>query len=118
MSEDLCREIYDFCASRELPSWGSYVLAEHLVGEAAVPPHKGVNEAGRQYYYAYQAAKALLVDKAGEFIGEDWEHIDGVAVWGLRSRERNQVEYHIDYAELYRMESNITQPPLFAGTVQ
>ena len=29
-----------------------------------------------------------------------------------------QVEYHIDYAELYRYETNIIHPPLYAGTVQ
>jgi hypothetical protein len=34
----------------------------------------------------------------------------------LASGLTNEVEYHIDYAELYRYETNIIQPPLFAGT--
>ena len=38
------------------------------------------------------------------------------AVWCLSSGVTNEVEYHIDYAELYRYETHIIQPPLFAGT--
>ena len=39
------------------------------------------------------------------------------AVWCLSSTLSNEVEYHIDYAELYRYETNIVQPPLYAGTL-
>lgn len=42
----------------------------------------------------------------------------GTAVWCLASGTTNAVEYHIDYAELYRYETGIIQPPLYAGTVQ
>ncbi len=52
-------------------------------------------------------------------------------MWCLASGLTNQVEYHIDYAELYRFtlpglpchifcryETNIIHPPLYAGTCQ
>ena len=42
----------------------------------------------------------------------------GVAVWALSSTVGSEVRYHIDYAEQYRYERNITVPPLLAGTVQ
>ena len=42
----------------------------------------------------------------------------GVAVWALSSNVGSEVRYHIDYAEQYRYERNITVPPLLAGTVQ
>lgn len=42
--------------------------------------------------------------------------IVGTAVWCLTSSSANAVEYHIDYAELYRQERNIIVPPLYAGT--
>lgn len=42
----------------------------------------------------------------------------GVAVWALSSTVGSAVAYHIDYAEQYRYERNITVPPLLAGTVQ
>ncbi len=42
----------------------------------------------------------------------------GTAVWCLCSDETDSVQYHIDYAELYRYETNIIYPPLYAGTCQ
>jgi hypothetical protein len=37
-------------------------------------------------------------------------------VWCLTSDETASVQYHIDYAELYRYETNIIYPPIYAGT--
>jgi len=37
-------------------------------------------------------------------------------VWCLASDETDSVQYHIDYAELYRYETNIIYPPIYAGT--
>ena len=42
----------------------------------------------------------------------------GTAVWCLCSDETDSVQYHIDYAELYRYETNVIYPPLYAGTCQ
>jgi hypothetical protein len=53
-----------------------------------------------------------------EFLQKDQARIHGVAVWCLSSGQSNQVQYHIDYAELYRYETNIIHPPLYAGTCQ
>ena len=44
--------------------------------------------------------------------------IVGTAVWCLCSDETDSVQYHIDYAELYRYETNVIYPPLYAGTCQ
>ena len=44
------------------------------------------------------------------------EAIHGVAVWCLASEEGHQVEYHIDYAELFRYETGIVHTPILAGT--
>lgn len=42
----------------------------------------------------------------------------GTAVWCLCSDETDSVQYHIDYAELYRYETNVIYPPMYAGTCQ
>lgn len=42
----------------------------------------------------------------------------GIAVWCLSSCEGDSVDYHIDYAELFRYETGIILPPLAAGTIQ
>lgn len=53
-----------------------------------------------------------------ECLLKDKHRIHGVAVWCLSSGVSNQVQYHIDYAELYRYETNVIHPPLYAGTCQ
>jgi hypothetical protein len=49
-----------------------------------------------------------------------FQNTHGVAVWGLSSSaaEGHVVQYHMDYAELIRYESNIVAAPLWAGTLQ
>lgn len=39
-------------------------------------------------------------------------------MWCLCSDETDSVQYHIDYAELYRYETNVIYPPMYAGTCQ
>jgi len=43
-------------------------------------------------------------------------YIQGTAVWCLASDETDSVQYHIDYMELHRYETNTIYPPLYAGT--
>ena len=117
LDDALCDEIYRYSTGNSLPSWGTYVLAHTLAGPGKEVPIRGFNAAGREYFYGWHAARALLAERARAFIGDDWDRLDGIAVWALCSGPQNQVEYHIDYAERYRLESNITQPPLYAGTM-
>ena len=53
---------------------------------------------------------------AESHISRDLERIHGTVVWCLQSAVLDNVTYHIDYAELYRYETNIIHPPLYAGT--
>ena len=56
-----------------------------------------------------------LYSKSGRDISDE---MHGCAVWCLSSGLTDSVEYHIDYAELYRYETDIICPPLLAGTIQ
>ena len=92
---------------------------------------------------ALVATRSLFYERAGGLLGPDKEHMHGsickhediflkhlltstltaplfvgTAVWCLCSDETDSVQYHIDYAELYRYETNIIYPPLYAGTCQ
>ena len=80
-----------------------------------------------QEKYKHHLAKAVvsefLLQKATAVIPSlerDLERnkIHGVAIWALSSDVDNEVQYHIDYAELIRYEYNIIYPPLLAGTIQ
>ena len=64
-------------------------------------------------------ANRTYFNKVGtECLQQDKGRIHGVAVWCLTSGVSNEVQYHIDYAELYRYETNVIHPPLYAGTCQ
>jgi hypothetical protein len=45
------------------------------------------------------------------------QNVHGVAIWALAS-DSQEVQYHMDYAELIRYESNVVAAPLWAGTLQ
>ena len=62
------------------------------------------------------AVRSLLFQRGRCLIGGDMNKIHGTAVWCLQSDMTTEVEYHIDYAELYRYENNIIYPPIYAGT--
>ena len=49
-------------------------------------------------------------------VGGAAPRVHGTVVWCLCSTKHSSVEYHIDYAELYRYETNVIHPPLYAGT--
>ena len=53
---------------------------------------------------------------AAPHISADFDRIHGTVVWCLQSVASDNVTYHLDYAELYRYETNIIHPPLYAGT--
>jgi hypothetical protein len=51
---------------------------------------------------------------------EDLLHtiIYGVGVWALMvTNEQSKVEYHVDYAELVRYETNLIYSPLYGGNL-
>jgi hypothetical protein len=54
----------------------------------------------------------------GSDLASDCPRVSGTVVWSLCSTTASEVKYHVDYAELYRYETNIIYPPLYAGTIQ
>jgi hypothetical protein len=81
------------------------------------------------------SSRTYFNNKQLSCLREDSKRIHGCAVWCLSSGITNQVEYHIDYAELYRYfislstphslssfllsyETNVIHPPLYAATCQ
>ena len=65
---------------------------------------------------ALEAVRRLVFERGADVIGTDRERIHGTVVWCLSSDQENEVQYHIDYAELFRYETNVIHPPLYAGT--
>ena len=112
--------IYAYAIDRGKP-WGVYVLTKHLLEFAAGMPDllahiEGLWEADPERAFAMCATYALVMQRGQGLIGSDLSSIHGTAVWCLCSGVTNSVEYHIDYAELYRYETGEIHPPLYAGT--
>ncbi|GLE04634.1 hypothetical protein PINS_up013604 [Pythium insidiosum] len=67
---------------------------------------------------AAAAAHELLVENAHDTISlEDWKETHGVAVWVIASVCDDETEYHLDYAEMLRFETNVIFPPLYGATL-
>ncbi|CAI5737246.1 unnamed protein product [Peronospora destructor] len=67
---------------------------------------------------ARRAIQEFLIGTAGHWITQnDWERTHGVAVWVIASDCNDETEYHLDYAEQVRYESNVIFPPIYGATL-
>ena len=44
--------------------------------------------------------------------------IHGISVWVICSTINDRVQYHIDYAEMFRYQTNVIYPPMYGSTLQ
>jgi len=112
-----CDRAYNYALSRNGKPFGVYIQTTD-----ALDPALSAEElwAAKDYQRALAlvTTRALVFERAHGALKDDIEAIHGTAVWCLSSGVSNSVQYHIDYAELYRYETNVIHPPLYAGTCQ
>ena len=112
LAPELCAALYEDAVSRGKP-WGCYVA---LRGEGAEGAPGSEREA-----WAREVVRAVFLDRAADAVGDlavAGGAAHGVAVWCLASDVGQSVDYHLDYCELHRHETNEIVPPLYASTVQ
>lgn len=108
--------------------WGVYVptaelsFADQSVASnketTATADHSVDDDESYRRSLARRAVQELLVDKASSVISpDDWTNTHGVAVWVIASDCNDETEYHLDYAELVRYETNVIMPPLYGATL-
>lgn len=112
LSELWQQRVYDYGVKRGKP-WGVYVTTKMIDDNSIDVEAMWLEQP--QMALAIVSARALVFGKALATIGKDKELIDGTVVWCLVSQSLNTVEYHIDYAELYRYETNVIYPPIYGG---
>lgn len=96
--------------------WGVYVPLASIDVTSAEDDIRAARE-GAQLALARIATREIFCCRAAGIVGTDLHHrAHGVAVWCLASGPGASVEYHIDYAELHRYETNEIVPPIFAAT--
>ncbi|CEG39715.1 uncharacterized protein PHALS_09951 [Plasmopara halstedii] len=68
---------------------------------------------------ARRAVQEFLVQKdANQCVSKnDWRRTHGVAVWVIASDCDDKTEYHLDYAEQVRFETNVIFPPIYGATL-
>lgn len=112
-----CDRIYQYAVKKNKP-WGVYITTEDVnnVSLIAEDLWEEGGDPNIEKAIGLLTTRALIFGRGLQMIGDDKSHIHGTVVWCLCSGLNNSVEYHIDYAELYRYETNIIHPPLYAGT--
>lgn len=114
LDEKWVDRLYDYACEKGRP-WGVYVTTQEA--QDASLSSEALLETDPEKAMALEAVRALVYTRGGGTVGEDADkRIHGTAIWCLASSASAQVDYHIDYAELYRYETNIIHPPLYAGT--
>ncbi|GMF44077.1 unnamed protein product [Phytophthora lilii] len=108
--------------------WGVYVPVSELQLEnsqdqALETPELERDEAQDPEAYRHALARRtvqefLVAKDAGQRITkEDWKRTHGVAVWVIASDCDDETEYHLDYAEQVRYETNVVFPPIYGATL-
>ena len=112
-----CDRAYAYAVAKGRP-WGAYVPTTDVTDPSISPDALwdlgGPVNAERAM--ALVVTRELVFNKGHGYVAGDADKIAGTAVWCLASGISNEVEYHIDYAELYRYETNCIHPPLYAAT--
>lgn len=94
--------------------WGAYITATEAQDDTLdadqlykIDPLKGI---------ALQATRDLIFNRGSSMLEPYIDALHGTAVWCLSSGVGDQVQYHIDYAELFRYETNAICTPVLAAT--
>ena len=114
LAEEWVERLYAYACEKGRP-WGVYVTGEEARNGCLSSEELFKDDPEKAM--ALEAVRALVYSRGAGVVGADAEErIHGTAIWCLASSESAEVNYHIDYAELYRYETNIIHPPLYAGT--
>eukprot|EP00981_Chlorochromonas_danica_P005468 scaffold1105_cov184-Ochromonas_danica.AAC.3 len=109
--------VYQYALEKGRP-WGVYIPTTMALDTTIDAEVLWQREEEKEKALALVAVRHLFFDRAAALIGPDVNSIHGTAIWCLTSGLTKEVQYHLDYAELYRYETNIIFPPIYAGTYQ
>ncbi|OQR87418.1 hypothetical protein ACHHYP_08878 [Achlya hypogyna] len=116
ISDDLAAALHASAVAARV--WGVYVRTTDILDRSleTYPPSKPEHE---RHTLALRAVRDFLCDKQVELVipADDWKHTHGVGVWVITSSVQDTVAYHMDYAEMFRYQTNITYPPMYGATL-
>ena len=113
---ELARETYEFTSALGEP-WGTYFTLE---GETS-PGELSVNRVGAEpavESLAERVLKSFWKRSAAALLRDDLKHVHGFGIWAVVGGVGFTTAYHLDYAEVYRRQTNVIRPPMHAATLQ
>ena len=118
--EELAQDLYN--SAVEAGMWGEYVSLQEI-DDLMMPDENDVDSStttNKRRQLAAQAVHSFFRESFADLVREDWEvdkTVHGVSVWVIASGVGNSVQYHIDYAEMFRFQTNTIYPPMYGGTL-
>uniref|UniRef100_A0A6U9Z8K8 Uncharacterized protein n=1 Tax=Pseudo-nitzschia australis TaxID=44445 RepID=A0A6U9Z8K8_9STRA len=110
--DELAKAVYR--SAVEAKVWGEYINLEdidNLVGLKEICPTN-------RRYLAAAVVHAFFRERCAHLVAGDWKNnVHGVSVWVIASDVGNSVQYHVDYAEMFRFQTNVIYPPMYGGTL-
>ena len=121
ISESAAREAYKFTTSRPRDEpgqqeWGTYFKIDGEDGSGKLQLHLR----GAEPEVETLAATLLqeFYSTARDLLKPDLSKIHGFSVWAVVGGPNTETAYHIDYAEVFRRQTNVIIPPIHAATLQ
>ena len=115
LDPELAIQLYRFSLEHGEP-WGTYAEFEGVdAGELKLKMRGAEPEIDM---LAQAALRSLWARGAGKWLEGDLKHVHGFSVWAVVGGVKSSTAYHVDYAEVYRRNTNIIRPPLHAITLQ
>jgi len=120
LPDDLAGDLYDSAVRESV--WGEYVGLDELDELLLRDSNNNDQSSSSRDHHKVLAAKAVhsfFRETAFHLIQDDWNsnNIHGVSVWIIASGVGDSVQYHLDYAELFRFQTNCIYPPMYGGTL-
>lgn len=113
---ELALHLYEYTVQRNEP-WGAYIRLESFDKEGSVVLSAGGTEPDVEML-SIDTLHSLFSRSLGKLIQDDLKHVHGFSVWAVLGGVGFETAYHMDYAEMYRRETNIIRPPIHGLTLQ
>ena len=109
LSEDLCAKVYAYTTNQKQP-WGEYVSLKEISTSSS-------SEDSAEKSMAKEIVRSLYFEnkEANRVLMPDLSETHGFAIWCLASDRNKEVTYHLDYAEQFRMQTNVIWCPMLAS---
>ena len=117
LPDELAQNMYN--SAIEAKVWGEYIKLDDLdtIIATRVSPEESTLSDENRRYMAGAAVHSFFRQRCANLISKDWNNAHGVSVWVIASDVGDSVQYHIDYAEMFRFQTNIIYPPIYGATL-